>query len=158
MDSLNSCVLDTNKKPNRRNAKMTSKKAPTRMPKEKCVVFLLQVYGRFNPNATKKEVAKEKARLENLEVGKMNLELEEWGFAVKGSSKISNNDSNPNKEARKEYRNLKADIEAIKPFLVDGIWYSYGGYCHKDVALNKEKAKKDKAKEKKAKEKAKAKK
>ena len=81
---------------------MTSKKAPTRMPKEKCVVFLLQVYGRFNPNDTKKALAKEKARLENSEVGKMNLDLEEWGFAVKGSSKISNNDSNPNKAARKE--------------------------------------------------------
>ena len=156
MGYLNSCVLDTNKKPNRRDVKMTTKKVLTRMPKEKCIDFLLKMFGKFNPNATTKEVAKEKARLENLEVGKLNLELEEWGFAVKGSSKSSNNDLNPNKDDRKKYRDEKAEIEAIKPFKVDGIWYSYGGYCHKDVKLNKEQAKKDKAKKKKAKEKAKA--
>ena len=116
----------------------------TRMPIEKCISFLLKMYAKFNPNATKKQVATEKTRLDSLEIGELNLELEPLDLAVKGSAKSSNNDLNPNKDDRKKYTKKKAEIEAIKPFLLDGVWYSYGGYCHKDVKLNKAQAKADK--------------
>ena len=115
-----------------------------RMAFDKCVAFLLKVYTKLSPKVTPKELAIEKARLESLEIGKMNLELEEYGFAVKGSAKTSNNDLNPDKDAQAKYKGLKADIESIAPFMNEGIWFSYGSYVHRDVKLNKEQAKADK--------------
>ncbi len=109
------------------------------------------MYAKFNPNATKKQVAIEKSRLDKLVISELNLELEEWELAVKGSAKTSNNDLNTNDKAKKEYNVSKASIEAIKPFKYGNIWYSYGAYCHKDVKLNKEQAKADKKAKAKAK-------
>ena len=126
----------------------------TRMPIEKCISFLLKMYAKFNPNATKKQVAIEKSRLDKLVISELNLELEEWELAVKGSAKTSNNDLNTNDSAKKEYNVSKASIEAIKPFKYGNIWYSYGAYCHKDVKLNKEQAKADKKNKAKAKAKS----
>ena len=114
----------------------------------------MKIYMKFNPNATKKQVATEKTRLDSLEIGELNLELEAWEIAVKGSAKSSNNDLNTNDKAKKEYKVSKASIEAIKPFKYGNIWYSYGAYCHKDVKLNKEQAKADKKNKAKAKAKS----
>ena len=130
----------------------------TRMPIEKCISFLLKMYAKFNPNATKKQVAIEKSRLDKLVISELNLELEWLELAVKGSAKTSNNDLNTNDSAKKEYNVSKASIEAIKPFKYGKIWYSYGAYCHKDVKLNTKQAKADKKSKAKAKAKAKSKK
>ena len=135
---------------------MTTKTTLTRMPIEKCISFLMKMYAKFNPNSNKKEVRKEKVRLDSLVVSELNLELNEWELAVKGSAKIGNNDLNTNDKAKDEYNVSKASIEAIKPFKYGNIWYSYGAYCHKDVKLNTKQAKADKKAKAKVKAKAKA--